>query len=293
MAKHLVGIDLGGTKIECAVLDSDHNIIYRERGATPALGTADDVCRAIEAQYRLALDATGIGAHSLGLGTPGSINPRTGLLRNSSISSTNGVDFSAMLAQYLGHGIAVANDAQCFALAEAVMGAAAGYDRVFGVIFGTGVGGALIQAGKIQTGANGILGEWGHTSLDSGHHQRCRCGRYGCVESILGGGSIQRRYNPREYELFPNAQSILSSQPAELLQWYSYYGLAMANLIQILDPDCIVLGGGLSLLPDIHSTGLEMINAALFSDAELTTPILSASLGDSAGSIGAALLANI
>lgn len=290
--KYSIGIDLGGTKIESAILDADLECIYRERVATPKADSADAVFSRIQQEYQRAVNYIKAADHSLGLGTPGSINPDTKLLRNSSIASTNGIDFEKTLESYLKHPVAVANDAQCFALAEARLGAGKKHQRVFGVILGTGVGGALVESGNIVQGRNGILGEWGHTSLDNNHHQTCRCGRNGCVESILGGGSIQQRYQTQEYELSPTAETILKSMPDELHAWYYYYGLAMANLIQTLDPDCIVLGGGLSQLPDIHSTGLRYIQHHIFSDV-LATEIYSAELGPSAGSLGAALLGAI
>jgi fructokinase len=284
-----VGIDLGGTKIECAIIDSDNSVLYRERGSTQANLGRQQVLTNIRQQYLAAVTATGIGQHTIGLGTPGSINTHTGLLRNSSIQDMNGHDIARDLACWLHQPVAVANDAQCFALAESRLGAARGYDRVFGVIIGTGVGGALIEKGQIVPGRNGILGEWGHTTLDPSSGLDCRCGRYGCVESILGGGSIQRNYSISQHEIPPPAQVILNQDPEKLYEWYNYYGQAMANIIQILDPDCIVLGGGLSNLPDILTTGDIMIRQWLFSDT-FDTVIVGAELGDSAGSIGAALL---
>lgn len=282
-----VGIDLGGTKIECSVIDRGGNILYRQRGPTQADLGWQQVLGNIRQQYLTAVKETNIGDHTVGLGTPGSISPRTGLLRNSSIESMNGRDLRRDLESWLHLPVAVANDAQCFALAESHMGAAQNYHRVFGVILGTGVGGALVEQGRVTTGRNGILGEWGHTTLNDLHN--CRCGRRGCVESNLGGGAIQRSYLTRPHEIAPPAHVILAQNPGRLYDWYRDYGLAMANLIQVLDPDCIVIGGGLSNLPDIMTTGDLMIREYLFSDV-FDTVIVRAELGDSAGSIGAALL---
>jgi fructokinase len=282
-----VGIDLGGTKIECAVIDRNNNVLYRQRGPTQANLGRQQVLTNIRQQYLTAITTTSIGQHSVGLGTPGSVNAQTGLLRNSSIEHMNGHDIERDLACWLHQPVTVANDAQCFALAEARMGAGRGYDRVFGVILGTGVGGALVEYGRITRGRNGILGEWGHTTLNDRYN--CRCGRRGCVESNLGGGAIQHSYPSKTNEIPPPADVILAQDPGRLLQWYRDYGLAMANLIQVLDPDCIVLGGGLSNLPDIMTTGDTMIREHLFSDA-FDTVIVRAELGDSAGSVGAALL---
>lgn len=287
--EHRIGIDLGGTKIECAIIDRDNNVIYRHRGPTQADLGRTQVLDNIRQQYLTALKETKIGKHTIGLGTPGSINPKTGLLRNSSIETMNGYDLQVDLENYLHHPVAVANDAQCFVVAESTLGAGRDYDRVFGAILGTGIGGALVEYGHLVPGRNGILGEWGHTSLAPLSLVRCRCGRYGCVESILGGGALQKKYSTGEREIPPTAENILKSKPEELYHWYNNYGLAMANLIQTIDPDCIVLGGGLSLLPDILETGNEMIQMHLFSD-QFQTTIVRAQLGDSAGSIGAALI---
>jgi fructokinase len=284
-----VGIDLGGTKIECAIIDSDNSVLYRERGPTQANLGRQQVLTNIRQQYLTAVTTTDIGQHSVGLGTPGSVNASTGLLRNSSIEHMNGHDLARDLACGLHQPVTVANDAQCFALAEARLGAARGHDRVFGVIIGTGVGGALVEHGQVIPGRNGILGEWGHTTLDPQSQDQCRCGRQGCVERILGGGAIQQSYLSRPNEIPPPADVILTQNPARLYEWYRAYGQAMANVIQILDPDCIVLGGGLSNLPDVMTTGDIMIREYLFSDT-YDTAIVRAELGDSAGSIGAALL---
>lgn len=290
--EHRVGIDLGGTKIECAIIDRDNNVIYRHRGPTQAdLGRAQ-VLANIRQQYVRALTETKIGQHTIGLGTPGSINSRTQLLRNSSIETMNGHDLRLDLENYLHHEVTVANDAQCFVVAESVLGAGRDHNRVFGAILGTGVGGALVENGCLVQGRNGILGEWGHTTLVGLSQTLCRCGRYGCVESIIGGGALQKKYSLGEREIPPTAENILKSRPEELYHWYNNYGLAMANLIQIVDPDCIVLGGGLSLLPDILETGNEMIQHYLFSD-QFQTKIVRAQLGDSAGSIGAALIGTV
>ena len=292
ISKPAIGIDLGGTKIECAVIDHNCNVLYRERGPTQANLGRQQVLANIRQQYVKAVNTTGIGDHTVGLGTPGSINPTTRLLRNSSIQDMNGLDLRRDLECWLHQPVVVANDAQCFALAESRLGAARGRDRVFGVILGTGVGGALVEHGQVIAGRNGILGEWGHTTLSPQYHDECRCGRRGCVERNLGGGAIQQSYQPKHNEIPPPAQVILAQNPQRLYQWYKDYGLALANVIQILDPDCIVLGGGLSNLPDILTTGDAMIRQYLFSDT-FDTVMVRAELGDSAGSIGAALLSAI
>jgi fructokinase len=221
---------------------------------------------------------------------------RQGLAKNSNTVCMNGMPFRADLARRLGRTPVFANDANCFALAEAAMGAAVGRRLVFGAILGTGVGGGIVIDGAAREGPQSICGEWGHTILFPDGGRRCYCGRIGCVETYLAGPWIERHH--RELGGAPDAKlpEILSlrSRGEEAAvrcvdTWLDAYGRAMANLINVLDPDVVVLGGGVSNAEPLYTEGRDRVAKYLFSD-ELLTPILRHALGDSAGVFGAALL---
>lgn len=193
MASHYhIGIDLGGTKIEVAVLDSQDKILFRERLLTEAhLGSAH-IFNQIHALYTKALVSIQNKTHSLGLGTPGSISKKTHLLKNSNTLCLNSLPLQSLLEDKLVHDILIENDANCFALAESIMGAGKGYPSVFGVIMGTGCGGGIVFDGKIRQGPQNIAGEWGHMVIDPQGYP-CYCGANGCVESFISGGGLEKR----------------------------------------------------------------------------------------------------
>jgi fructokinase len=218
---------------------------------------------------------------------PGSISNRTGLMKNSSIEFLNDTDFVGILETKLTRKIQVANDSQCFALAESFLGAGNGYNTVFGMILGTGVGGGIVINSVLHKGFHNISAEWGHTTLDTSNNINCRCGRIGCVETWLSGSGIDKwaysltnkKLSTKEYLKIPEIQEC----------FLEHFGLAVSNLVQVLDPDCIVIGGGISNNDILYTQGIKHVKKIIFND-EFSTPIFRAKLGDSAGVIGAALL---
>ena len=276
-----IGFDIGGTKIECCVLSPDNKILFRARRPTKT------VYNEVRELLMQALQETGVKEYTVGIGAPGSISKATGLLKNSNIEFLNGTDFLGTLEHQLQLPVKLANDSQCFALAESCLGAAAEFDVVLGIILGTGVGGGLVINKKLHAGHHGIASEWGHVDLDPSNQIHCRCGRTGCVETWLSGTGIQQWGNQLLGKNLTAAECLQNDSVQSV--FLSHLGQALANIIQIVDPDCIVVGGGVSNSDIIYSHGPEYISKFLFNDI-LSIPVLSAKLGDSAGSIGAALL---
>jgi len=293
------GIDLGGTKIEAAVLDGGGRILLRRRVATP------------KDSYRATLDAiagllgaveseAGVRAAAVGIGTPGSLSPLTGLMRNANSTCLNGHPLDRDLAEALGRPVRVANDANCFALAEAVAGAAQGAGTVFGVILGTGVGGGVVVGGRPLLGRNLIAGEWGHNPLPAPLPEElpgppCYCGRPGCVESWCSGPGLAADHLTRTGRRLAApeiAAAALAGDRAAaetLARHRDRLARALAAVVNILDPDVIVLGGGLSNLAGLARDLPAAMLPHVFSDG-FETPIRRHALGDSAGVIGAAWL---
>lgn len=292
-----IGIDFGGTKIEGVVVRGprpEPEVAVRRRIPTEsARGYAHVLERTAAFIEGLAREA-GEDA-PIGIGMPGSVT-RRGLGKNSNTVCLNGMPFRRDLALRLGRAPVFANDANCFALAEASMGAAKGCGLVFGAILGTGVGGGLVLDGAAREGPQSICGEWGHTILFPQGGRRCYCGQIGCVETYLAGPWIERHHAELGGPEGAGLPEILErrgrgEEPAErcVEAWLDAYGRAVANLINVLDPDAIVLGGGVSNADVLYTEGRERVARYLFSD-ELLTPILRHTLGDSAGVFGAALL---
>lgn len=289
-----IGIDLGGTKIEGIVLSPGGEVAERKRIATEQEGGYDHiVARLVDLIAELRSQAG--GTDHVGIGTPGSLSARDGTLKNSNTLCLNGKPLRADLEARLGLALAVENDANCFALAEARLGAAREGEVVFGVILGTGVGGGIVVHGNIWAGPQHIAGEWGHHSIDpNGPH--CYCGRRGCVEKLLAGPALEAAYRAGGGE--PVSAAAIAERAAngeasarDALDGYlRVFGRAMANLISILDPSIVVLGGGVSNLEALYDRGRDEVASRVFND-ELRTPIVKNALGDSAGVIGAALLA--
>jgi fructokinase len=276
-----IGVDIGKTKIECCVLSPTNDILFRERLPT------DSVYEEIEFLYNKALSHTNTKEHTLGICMPGSISNRTGLLKNSSIEFLNDTDFVGILETKLNRKIQTANDSQCFALAEALLGAGNSYNTVFGMILGTGVGGGIVINSVLHKGFHNISAEWGHTTLDTSNNIMCRCGRIGCVETWLSGSGIDKwAFNITNKKLSTQEYLQISEIQESFLE---QFGLAVANLVQLVDPDCIVIGGGISNNDILYTRGIERVKKIIFND-EFNTPIFKAKLGDSAGVIGAALL---
>jgi predicted NBD/HSP70 family sugar kinase len=287
-----IGIDLGGSKIEGVVLDDQHRVLARKRIATePDQGPQHIVQRIASLARSLERDTKALGA-PVGVGTPGSLSPRTGLLRNSNTVCLNGYPLKEALEDELQQRITLENDANCFALAEARLGAGRGYHCVFGVIIGTGCGGGIVLDGQIRTGAQGLAGEWGHMVIDPAGAP-CYCGAHGCVETFISGSGLQRYHNNRTGQSI-SAQAIFAGDDdahrKSQLHYLNHFGQALANLMTLIDPDIIVLGGGLSHIDRLYTDGVTAVAQRLFG-REMSTRIVRHALGDSAGVIGAALLA--
>jgi fructokinase len=286
------GIDLGGTKTEGAILDANGRAVFRERAATDP-SSYESVLAGVERVYRRMGDDAPGSAHTLGIGTPGAISTRTGLLKNSNTTCLNGMPLARDLRARLGRDLSITNDANCFALAEALHGAGRGHRVVFGVIMGTGCGGGLVIDGRVHLGLQSIAGEWGHTSIDPAG-PRCYCGSRGCVETYISGSGLERRHAELGGERHSAAEIVAGWRVGEgrgaavMDEFFVRFGRAMANLIAVLDPDIVVLGGGLSNIDELYTRGVAEVARCVFNDS-LETPIVRNALGDSAGVIGAAL----
>jgi|TARA_B110000196_G_scaffold318599_1_gene334375 fructokinase len=296
MIKFNIGIDLGGTKIESVVLDLDSKILFRQRIPTESKKGSEHVLNQIQDIYSQALSGIQGKEHTLGIGTPGSLSKSTGLLRNSTISCQNGLPIHSLIEKKLSHSLSIENDANCFALAESFMGAGKKYDLVFGVIMGTGCGGGFIHNGELRTGPQRLAGEWGHSVVNPNGPQ-CFCGKKGCVSTFISGSGLEEMIYENlkikvSAEKFLSQLIYSSKEEAILNKFYEYYGLSLANIINTIDPDVIILGGGLSNHQPLYTKGLKMVYKNIFCD-EPNTPILKNALGDSAGVIGAAIIGKI
>ncbi|MEM6932322.1 MAG: ROK family protein [Pseudomonadota bacterium] len=290
-----LGVDLGGTKIEAILISDDGRIVRRERVPTP------------KGDYRATLDAVAaiVGEISddpeipIGIGTPGSISPLNGLVRNANSTVLNGKPLDQDLAETLGRRVRIANDADCFALAEARAGAGVKARSVFGAILGTGVGGGLVIDGKLLSGPNRIAGEWGHNPLrpdvPTNKMPSCFCGRTGCVEAWCSGPALERSYRDETGRTLTVEEIVLRRDEgcgaaARLFDRHAeHLAMALAAVVNIADPELIVLGGGLSNLDHLYRILPERLPRYVFSDV-FATPVVRNDLGDSAGVIGAAWL---
>jgi fructokinase len=291
MARRL-GIDLGGTKIEGVVLGDDLSVVARKRIATERDGGYAHILERIVQLVELVPLVPGCGV--VGIGTPGALT-RRGTLKNSNTTCLNGMPLAADLERMLGLRVRLENDANCFALAEALAGAGRGHELVFGVILGTGVGGGIVVRGSVWPGPQHIAGEWGHHAIDPSG-PRCYCGQRGCVETLLSGPALEAAYRAAggangvaAGEVAARADAGEAAAARVFAAYLTHFGRALANVISILDPSVVVLGGGLSNLDALYSRGRDEVARRVFND-ELATPIVKNMLGDSAGVIGAALL---
>ncbi len=294
----LWGIDLGGTKIEGVVVSAADpgSVIARTRVPTEsALGYAHIVARVRLVVEQLEATSHVVRPAVVGVGTPGAIEPAAGTLKNSNTTCLNGKPLARDLADALGAQARLANDANCFALAEARLGAGRGCDVVIGLILGTGVGGGIVVHGRVLDGLHGIAGEWGHNPM-CGEGAPCYCGRVGCVETVISGPALERFYESRGGERLALADIVDraahdSAAEATLRRLTDKFGEAIAAVINILDPDAIVVGGGVGKIARLYDpVTRDAIRRHLF-NSELRTELLRPSLGDSAGVFGAALLA--
>lgn len=301
------GIDLGGTKIEGVILSapSPDAVIIRKRIDTEAHKGYNHI---LSQQVRLIdmLKAeTGLLPERIGFSTPGTFDPARKTMKNCNTTSLNGKPMKDDLVRLLGVPIELANDANCFALAEATLGivpdVAPDYQSVFGVIMGTGVGGGVVIRGKdgqpfVLNGLQGIGGEWGHNILEENGHP-CYCGKRGCNEQVISGPALQRYYHQVSgeertmkeiMERYYAGNDLFASQTVNRL--LEYFGRAISVIVNILDPDVIVLGGGVGNVDLLYTEGVERAKKYVFNSGELSTKFLKPKLGDSAGVFGAAML---
>ena len=292
-----IGVDFGGTKIEAAVIAEDGAVLARRRepnpGAyDPALETVARLVAVVEAE-------TGAGG-PVGVAAPGSISPTTGVMRNANSVWLNGRRFREDLQQHLDRPVRLANDANCLALSEAVDGAAAGKDVVFAIIVGTGCGGGLAVGGRLIEGTNGVAGEWGHTSLPWPTAQEapgpaCWCGLHGCLETWVSGTGLQRDHLARTGQALGAEQIVAAARAGETEARRSLdlctdrLGRAIAMVVNLIDPDAIIVGGGLSNVAELYDALPPIVQRHAFTDA-WNGVIAPARWGDSSGVRGAARL---
>jgi len=292
-----IGVDLGGTKIEAAALDADRAIIARRRVPTPV----DDYDATVKAIVSLveSLEAD-YEPGSVGVGIPGAISPETGLVKNANSTCLIGHPLDRDLSEALNRPIRVENDANCFALSESVDGAASEATTVFGVILGTGVGGGLVLSQRLLSGAQSIAGEWGHNPMpglldEDWTDRRCYCGRLNCIETFLSGPGLAAehlRTSGRELtteQIATLAEDGDTAARASIERHAERLGRALATVVNVVDPELIVLGGGLSNIPALYELASQSLGRHVFSDTCRTT-IVRAQHGDSSGVRGAAWL---
>ncbi len=299
--KYLWGIDLGGTKIEGIIVNADdhHDILIRTRVDTEASQGYDHIIDQIGKLIHTMREQSGMNPNAIGMGTPGTVDPISGLHKNSNTTCINGKPFQRDLEKRLSIQFKMANDANCFAIAEALLGEAAQLDFdpkvVFGVIMGTGVGGGLVINKQIIEGRQGIGGEWGHMFLDESGGQ-CYCGKVGCVETIISGTGVQKWYDLKSgqhrslkeiVKRYREDSDIVARDAMHRL--FHFFGKGIAQVINVLDPDVVVLGGGLSNIEELYTLGVDEVKKHVF-NPRLDTIFLKPKLGDSAGVFGAALL---
>ncbi|MSR33782.1 MAG: ROK family protein [Phycisphaerales bacterium] len=294
-----IGVDLGGTKIEAAVLGRKGDMLWSERVATPKgdyAGILQAIAGLVERAKIISGDVAGVG-----VATPGSENPRTCLHRNANSTCLNGMPLRKDLQRLIGLQVLTANDANCFALSEAIDGAGSGAPIVFGVILGTGCGGGIVVDRIVRNGANGIAGEWGHTALPNADgveraRDKCWCGRACCLEQFLSGSAVEMDHalvnhttGMKLKHIAAQAQAGDAACVATINRWIERLGRALGGVINVLDPDVIVLGGGASLVSGLVDRLAPAILPHIFADS-WSTPIRLATFGDSSGVRGAAWL---
>lgn len=299
MQQPLWGVDLGGTKIEGVILRSltDIQPILRSRIDTEGNKGYEHILQQIVRLLKEMQEQTGLHPTRVGIGTPGVLDPVLQTMKNCNTTALNGKPLKKDLEQLLGISVELANDANCFALAETHWGVVNEiYPKprmVFGIIMGTGVGGGIVYEGKIWGGKHGIAGEWGHNFLDESGGP-CYCGKTGCVETILSGTGLQRFYtqisgkekNLKEIALSTDTDpfAVQTMQRLNL-----FFGKAVSSITNMLDPDVIIIGGGVGNIMSIYKEGMESLRQHIFNN-RLDVPVLKPSLGDSAGVFGAAAL---
>ncbi len=295
-----IGVDLGGTKIEVVVLDNQHNIIDRKRSPTPSQNYT-----AIISEIKELIDSCvgQISCHyTIGIGIPGILSATTGLVKNANLQCLIGKPFDRDLSTALESPVKISNDANCFTLSEAVDGAAKGYRTVFGVIIGTGTGGGIVINGNVLSGKNSIAGEWGHNPLPWPNSQeipgqKCYCGKFGCIETFLSGSGMVFDYHSVSKKKITTEEIVKLAENDNLVaknvlyRYIDRLARSLAMIINVLDPDVIVLGGGLSNISSLYHEIPDCWGQYIFSN-DVKTLLKQAEFGDSSGVRGAAWLWN-
>jgi fructokinase len=290
---HAIGIDLGGTKTESLLLSPEGAVLLRRRRPTPRDDGYGAILSVVAGMVHEAAALLPPGTHyTVGIGIPGALDPESGLVRNANSTCLIGRPLQEDLVRLLERPVQVRNDADCFTLAECRAGAGKGYGLVFGVIMGTGCGGGLCIDGKVREGPHRIAGEWGHVSLDPGGME-CYCGNRGCIETLISGSGVEEKFfrdhgrRMTMHEIVAQARAGKQHCLNAFEQFLDDFGRCLGGLISILDPDAVVLGGGLSNIDELYTVGMERVRRCAFHD-RLRTPVLRHQLGDSAGVFGAA-----
>lgn len=298
----LWGLDMGGTKIEGVVLKSarEPEVIFRGRVPTEASCGYNHILGQVKKLVERMSASVGYWPSRLGIATPGTTVPRTGLHKNSNATALNGQPFRADLERVLGLPVVLANDANCFALAETRLGVVKEQFPearvVFGIILGTGVGGGVVVNGQVLEGYHGIAGEWGHNYLLEGEGERCFCGKRGCNESILAGPALERYYAAHSgttrglQDIVARATCGCDSVAEQTLRRLTdNFGRALSVMVNSIDPDVIVIGGGVGNVTHLYQAGVAAVRPYVL-DQAFDTPVVKPLLGDSAGVFGAAYL---
>lgn len=299
--KKLWGVDMGGTKIEGVVLKSaeDPEVLFRDRIPTEADQGYEHILNQTKKLFDMMVKASGEKPSKIGFATPGTLDPKMGVMKNCNTVVMNDKPMKDDLERLLGAKVAIANDADCFALAETQFGVVKekfpDARVVFGVIMGTGVGGGIVVDGRAIVGLQGIAGEWGHNFLDDSGGP-CYCGKSGCVENVISGPALEKYYVKESGDkrslkeivaLAASKADPIAEKTVERL--IEFFGKALSVIVNILDPDVIVIGGGVGNIPLLYDRGLESLKKYVFNN-RLDTPVVKPSLGDSAGVFGAAFL---
>ena len=300
--KHsLWGIDMGGTKIEGVILKSakDPKVLFRDRVPTEADQGYEHMLKQVKKLVALMVKEAGFKPDIIGIGTPGILDPKLGIMKNCNTVAMNGKPMKQDLEKLLGFKVEMANDADCFALAEARFGVVKEQFPdariVFGVIMGTGVGGGIVIDGRAIVGLQGIAGEWGHNFLDDSGGA-CYCGKSGCVEKVIAGPALESYYFNETGNRKPLSDIVALAESKvdptaqkTMLRLIEFFGKSLSVIINILDPDVIVIGGGVGNIDLLYDRGRDAVKKYVFNN-RLDTPIVRPSLGDSAGVFGAAFL---
>jgi fructokinase len=289
-----IGIDLGGTKIEIAALDDYNKILYRDRIPTDAIKGQKKVFDNIKHLYNKTINFFDGETHSLGIGIPGFISKKSGLLYHSTIDCHNELNIRNHFDSLFQRNYVIENDANCFVFAEAILGSGKNYSNIFGLIIGTGCGAGIVINNQLIKGHNNLAGEVGHSIIKI-NGRKCFCGKKGCMNAYISGSALERsiRMNTKKNisaEMFFNKKKLNSIEYKIKNDYFEFLKTSIINIINIIDPEVIILGGGLSNLDEIYDELKFSNKNSCFENVNIKTKILKNSLGDSSGVIGAALL---